>query len=207
MAVTIDWLTQVISVPLVDLTQISVSPDIYQLDVDTFRLALKAIEGSEEGAPFLDTHQHNTEVTVGGVTLARVVEIINGYTVTFENGTYRVNLIGANHNILDVLNYNSVQVASSNSAGLQTVTSGSGLDSAQDALLTQIGVDVGTIDATTEQSNKILKNKRITNKTTGEDTIFDDDDVTPYLTRTAYEDEDGTQTYRGNGADRVERYQ
>jgi hypothetical protein len=52
------------------------------------------------------------------VTLARVVEIINDYTITFENGTYAVNLAGANSNIGDVVNLNSVSVRSANSAGL-----------------------------------------------------------------------------------------
>ena len=92
--------------------------EVYELDIDTFRLTLKNLEDDVEGMPFLHTHNHNTTVAVGGVTLARVVEIINGYTVTFENGSYAVNLVGANSNISDVLNLNSVQVRASNSAGL-----------------------------------------------------------------------------------------
>jgi hypothetical protein len=67
---------------------------------------------------FLDTHSHNQPVTVGGVTLARVIEIINGYTITFENGQYAVNLVGGNTNIADVTNVNQVSVRSANSAGL-----------------------------------------------------------------------------------------
>lgn len=93
-------------------------PEIRELNTDNFRLDLKNIEDSETHMPFLDTHKHNQPVTVGGVTLARVVEIINGYTITFENGTYAVNLNGSNNNIGDVLNLNNVQVRSNNSAGL-----------------------------------------------------------------------------------------
>ena len=76
------------------------------------------LEASQEGMPFLDTQSHNPPVTVGGVTLARVVEIINGYTVTFEDGAYAVNLVGANSNIGDVVNLNQVSIRSNNSAGL-----------------------------------------------------------------------------------------
>jgi len=119
MAISIDWGTKVISVPQADLT--FVSGIDYLLDIDVFRLALKALEAGEVGMSFLDTHQHNTEAVLGGVTYARQVEIINGYTVTFENGTYRVTLTGANSNIQDVVNYNAVQTASQNSAGLVVV--------------------------------------------------------------------------------------
>jgi hypothetical protein len=119
MAITIDWPTKVIYVPKADLTLVQSSPyEIYELDVNTFRLALKDLEDNEDGQPWPTTHNHNTTVTVGGVTLARVIEIINGYTVTFENGNYAVNLVGGNSNIADVLNLNSVSVRASNSAGL-----------------------------------------------------------------------------------------
>jgi hypothetical protein len=93
-------------------------PEIRELNTDTFRLNLKDIEDSTEHMAFPDTHRHIEPVSVGGVALARVIEIINGYTITFENGTYAVNLNGSNNNIGDVLNLNNVQVRSSNSAGL-----------------------------------------------------------------------------------------
>jgi hypothetical protein len=119
MAVSINWATKVINVPRADMLLIQSTPtEIRQLDIDAFRLELKSLEASVEGMSFLDTHQHNPPVTVGGVTLARVVEIINGYTITFEDGQYAVNLVGANSNIADVTNVNQVSVRSANSAGL-----------------------------------------------------------------------------------------
>jgi hypothetical protein len=66
------------------------------------------------------THQHNPPLAVGGIELARVIEIINGYTVTFEDGQYSVNLSGSNSNIADVVNANQVSIRSGNSAGLVT---------------------------------------------------------------------------------------
>jgi hypothetical protein len=122
-AITIDWPNGVISVPKADTTLIQSTPtEIRQLNLDTFRLTLKDLEDSEEGMPWPKTHNHNTSVTVGGVTLARVVEIINGYTVTFEDGQYAVNLVGANSNVGDVVNVNQVSVRSANSAGLQDLS-------------------------------------------------------------------------------------
>ena len=123
MAITIDWGTKVISVPKADMLLLQSTPtEIRQLNLDTFRLTLKDLEDDEEGMPFPRTHNHNTTLTVGGVTLARVVEIINGYTITFEDGQYAVNLVGANSNVGDVVNVNQVSVRSANSAGLQDLS-------------------------------------------------------------------------------------
>lgn len=124
MAITVDWKNKIINVPRADMLLIQSSPtEIRQLDIDAFRLTLKDLEDDAEGMTFLDTHRHNTTVTVGGAILARVIEIINGYTVTFEDGQYAVNLVGANSNIGDVTNVNQVSVRSANSAGLQDLNS------------------------------------------------------------------------------------
>lgn len=119
MAITINWQTKVITVPRADMSLVQSSPtEIRELEINSFRLALKDLEDDPDGMPFLQTHNHNTEVSIGGLTLARVVEIINGYTVTFENGQYAVNLVGANSNIGDKVNVNEVSVRTFNSAGL-----------------------------------------------------------------------------------------
>lgn len=124
MAISVDWGTKVISVPQSYLTPIGGS--LYELDTDQFRLDLKDLEDSEAGIAFPSTHSHNTQVGLGGVTYARTIEIINGYTVTFESGSYRVRLAGSNNNIADVTNLNSVSILSQNSAGLIAVDSGAG---------------------------------------------------------------------------------
>jgi len=119
MTISIDWDDRIIFVPRNDLTLIQSSPvEVRELNLNWFRLQLKDLEDSEQGMPFPDTHNHNTEVNVGGIVLARVVEIINDYTITFEDGQYAVNLVGANSNVGDRVNVNQVSVRSSNSAGL-----------------------------------------------------------------------------------------
>ena len=133
MAITINWATKVINIPQDYLTDLG--GGVYELDVNTFRLDLRDIEDNEDGIPFQYTHTHNTEVTLGGLTLSRVVEIIAPYTITFEDGQYAVNLVGANNNIADKTNVNQVSVRSSNSAGMVTVNSGSGLTAEQHAQL------------------------------------------------------------------------
>ena len=52
---------------------------------------------------------------------------------------------------------------------------------------------------------KILRNKTVTNPTTGEMIVFDDDGVTPLLSAALFENTDETQPYRGQGAEVRER--
>lgn len=200
MAISINWTTQVITVPQADLTFVSGS--IYELDVNWFRLALKDIEDSEEGVAFPDTHSHNTESTLSGVVYARQFKIINGYTVTFENGSYTVRCVGANHNIGDVKNVNSVSLIIGNSAGLVL---GDGTDPI--AVANAVWNHSNGLDATAKLLliAKILRNKQVTDPITGLLTIYDDDGSTVLLQGPLWEDAAGTQAYRGQGAERRER--
>jgi hypothetical protein len=119
MAVSIDWGTKIIFIPKSDLTLIqSVPTEIREMNLNWFRLQLKDLEDSEAGMAFTDTHSHNTEVSLGGLTYARVIEILDPYTITFEDGQYAVNLVGANSNVGDKVNVNQVSVRSNNSAGM-----------------------------------------------------------------------------------------
>ena len=129
--ISIEWETKLITIP-----QAGLSPqgnDQFELDIDVFRRELKALEASIEGMPYPATHSHQAPVPLGGLSLSRVVEIINGYRVVFEDGQYAVNLTGANSNIANVTNVNQVSVRSSNSAGLIS----SGTDTAAGITLEQ----------------------------------------------------------------------
>jgi len=118
-ALSINPITYIISIPKADLTLIQLSPvEIRELNLNTFRLDLKSWEDSEEGIVQPKTHTHNTEVSLAGITFARVIEILDPYSITFEDGQYAVNLIGANSNVGDKVNVNQVSVRSANSAGL-----------------------------------------------------------------------------------------
>jgi hypothetical protein len=119
-APTIDWGSKVISVPKSFLTLIAGTS--YSLDTNAFHIALKDLEDSEEGVHFPPTHNHNTVVLLGGIEYARIIEVINGYSITFEDGVYSVSLVGSNNNILDVVNLNQVSIRANNSAGLINVS-------------------------------------------------------------------------------------
>jgi|LGOV01.1.fsa_nt_gb hypothetical protein len=118
MALSIDWITRIITVPqsYLDL----VSGAIYNLDTHQFKKDINDIMDNAEGMVNPDVISHNTVVVLGGIPYARTIEIINGYTVTFEDvGTpYAVNFLGSNNNIADVTNVNNVSIRPNNSAGL-----------------------------------------------------------------------------------------
>ena len=137
MAITIDWATYTIQVPRADMTLVQSSPfEIRELNIDDFRKVLNDLQDDEEGMPFPTPHNHVAPISVGGVSLARVVEILDPYTITFEDGVYAVNLVGANSNIGDKTNLNQVSVRSANSAGLADL-------SALTAYLLEIWQDLG----------------------------------------------------------------
>lgn len=135
MAISVNPLSYVISVPKADLT--FVSGTLYTMNTDNFRLELKSWEDSEEGIIHPKTHNHNTTVEIVGITYARAISILAPYSVEFEDGQYTVVLEGSNNNIFDVaggiLVQNQVQVIPTNSGGLIQVTSGSGV-TAQDKI-------------------------------------------------------------------------
>lgn len=143
MAISVNHLTLVIYVPQADLTPLG--GGLYFLDVNQFRLWLKDWEDSVDGMNMPDTHRHNTEVTLGGVTLARTVEIINGYTVEFEDGQYAINLGGANNNLADVTVVNQVSIRSNNSAGLTSQADPEDIASAVFASTIETGYDAQAV--------------------------------------------------------------
>ncbi len=122
MALTMDWATKVISIPQSDLT--FQSGTLYAFDTEAFRRELIDLMDDTIGIPFLDPILHNTELTIAGTIYARFIQIINGYTITFEDGQYAVRLDGSNNDIFDegIINRNQVSIIPVNSAGLVVVT-------------------------------------------------------------------------------------
>jgi hypothetical protein len=123
MALSVDYSSPgnyVIAIPKADLTLIQSSPtEIRQLNVDTFRFWLMDLQDEEEHQWAPTTHEHTFPKTVAGVTLARVVEILDPYWLEFEDGQYNVNIVGGNSNVSDRTIKNQVGLNTANSAGLQ----------------------------------------------------------------------------------------
>lgn len=182
MAISVNWVTGVIYVPKADTTLVDAGPpEVRELDVDALRLTLRDLEDDPDGRPWPRTHNHNTQLTIGGVTYSRVFEIIPPYTIEFEDGQYGVNLYGANHNILDRRVQNQVSLNVSNSAG-------------------------STVPGMTEEQAttliKSLLNGMVARQSTGYQEIFDDDGVTVWKKAPIYHDEDGVTPYQGDGIER-----
>jgi hypothetical protein len=121
MAITLDPATKVYSIPQADLSL--VSGTLYSADTDALRIEMMSLLASEAYIWMQDSYNHNTEVVVAGVTYARTLTTLNGYSYTFTpDSQWSVRLEGSNNDFFDIeagfLNQNQVQVIPTNSAGL-----------------------------------------------------------------------------------------
>jgi len=158
--IQINWLTQVIIIPRADMPLVQETPtEIRLLDLNQFRQNLKTLEASPNGMAYPDIHLHVGPVSVGGVSLARVVVLINGYSVLFEDAQYSVNLAGANTNLGDVVNPNQVSIRTNNSTGLVEVN----LQDVLDLLTADEVITPTTATKYKAGTEEILVRKRITN--------------------------------------------
>lgn len=174
MAITIDYSDTVtpqyvINIPRLDMPLLATSPsEIRELDLDVFRQILNDLMDDETGMNFPTNHFHTAPLTVGGVTLARAVEILAPYVILFENGLYNVSVTGGNSNVADKVIKNQVGVNTSNSAGLVNTGSGLspteqtrllelwqrlGLDPTENVTITDASIVVGGITITITQPN------------------------------------------------------
>lgn len=126
MAYSVNWITKVITIPSSDL--ILVSGTHYRLTMSSFLSEIRRLESDPSEGLWADQIlDHTNAKTLAGVTYAPFDEIINGYTIQFSGAATRVDIVGSNNNIVDVLIPTGVSVVPSNSAGLQIVATGSGV--------------------------------------------------------------------------------
>ena len=119
MALIPDWVNHIITIPHADMTLIQPPPnEIRELDLNVFHNWLKDLETTTEGMLEPLTHNHNTSVILEGIEYARIVEILEPYTFTFEDGQYAVRFAIANTNLASFTNVNQVSIRPNNSAGL-----------------------------------------------------------------------------------------
>lgn len=119
MALSVDWTNRIINIPRADMALIQANPtEIREQSLVTLFNLLREQEASDIGVLYPSILEYTKPLSLGGVTLAPAVNIINNYTLTFEDGQYAVNLVGANSNVADKVNVNQVSVRSANSAGL-----------------------------------------------------------------------------------------
>ncbi len=153
MAISVNQSTWVITIPKADTTFESTDPvtsyEIRTYDEYDFMRELADWMDNEAGIPAPNAFNHNTESTLAGVTYSRQFELLSPYTIQFGTGTYQVKLNGGtNNNLVDKLRPNGVSLIPANSAGKQTVSSGSGLDTDQNTKLNRIHALLDTIEGT-----------------------------------------------------------
>lgn len=121
MAYSVDWITKIITIPVTDLTLVSGTR--YQLNLENFLYEIRRLEWDfADGlwAPKILEHS-NIRTDFAGANYAAFDEVVNGYTVTIGPGPTRVDLVGSNNNIADVINNTDIILTSANSAGLTNI--------------------------------------------------------------------------------------
>lgn len=111
MALLLEWSTKIITVPKTELTLVSGTH--YTITVDYWWQLLREANYDAEGMVF-DTMYNSIAPTS---STPRIVEVVNGYTVQFENGLYSVEFINGNTNFRDVEIKNTVSVGTNNTTG------------------------------------------------------------------------------------------
>lgn len=193
---TIDEATKRVTIPQSYLTFVSGS--LYELDTEQFRTDMNDLMDDERYIWMDDYAIRNAPVTVAGVTLAQTIEMTNGWSLTYENLSMSVRLANSNNNLFDaengvLINQPLVNVIGQNSAGLQQVSSGSGLSTAQDERL--------------ERVEKFLRNRQYTNPVTGKIEQYDDSNTSIEYEADIYSD-DGSTAYDGTaGIERRDRFE
>lgn len=186
-------------------------------DIVIFKNTIRDLEDDDTGMlyPSIITYKR---VDLGGGAYMHAVDFINGYQLKFPNaGNYTV-IGNINAPIVPVA---GVFVDRTKAAAFSTVAGEGGAGSTLTAAdvwahpsrsLTDVSniwsaSEPLAILAKMEIVRAILQNKTITNPNTGLMTVYDTDGVTPLLTAQLYEKVDGSQTYRGQGAERRELLQ
>jgi len=111
MALLLDWTNKIITVPKAELSLSGGTH--YTITVDFWFQLLREANETEEGIVY-DTMYNNIPPTA---STPRIVEVVNGYTVQFENGLYSVEFINGNTNFRDVEIKNTVSVGTNNTTG------------------------------------------------------------------------------------------
>lgn len=128
MAIDINYNTFEILVPKDFTTFIDFDPingrERRELDLLVFLRAVNDLQDDEDDAWGPTALTNTAPQDLGTFVQGRSVLVNEPYFVTFEDGTYLVNLVGANTNLASRATVNSVAVVPNNSAGLVQVSSG-----------------------------------------------------------------------------------
>lgn len=135
---SVDWFAKTIVIPVSDLTLVSGTR--YRLDMAAFLAECRRLEWAFADGLWAESilNHVDAQLDFAGSDYAAFDKVVNGYSVQFSAPATRVDLVGSNNNIIDVFIVNGISVVPSNSAGLQKVTSGSGLSVEQAKQLEEV---------------------------------------------------------------------
>ena len=138
MALALDLANLICTVTQTDMNDVTAGQptEVRELNANAFRKEWGALMDNEPNVSYPWPFEWTQPKTLGGITYAGLLEIINGWTMQFTVGAYGVNIVGATTNLADVVvPAAGVGVNTQNSAG-QIETAVSGLTPTESASLT-----------------------------------------------------------------------
>lgn len=189
MALSFDWANLV------------VESDASITDLVVFHQALRAAEDDAVGMLYPTIHTWKA-LDLGGGAYFYQADFINGWKLKFPvAGSYSING-NLNATIIPVA---GVYVERKTSAAFTTTAVGGSGPTPEDIAdaVWQHTSATDLLDRVT-MAQAILRNKTITDPSTGLMTVYDTDGATPLLTAALYQDAAGTTPYAGAGAERRE---
>lgn len=130
MAISINYITNEIIVPKEDTIFVEFDPingrEKRELDVLDFKKKLGDLQDNQSDVWAATCFANTSPQDLGSFVLGRSLLILSPYFVTFEAGTYSVNLINGNSNIATRSTVNGVVIIPNNSGGLVEASTGGG---------------------------------------------------------------------------------
>lgn len=186
---------------------IRVSSDQTSLDVIALYTAVKDAQDSPEGIMYAPIAAGAGRFDLGGGRESGLVVRLNDpWQVVFEGSGQRTidggTLVGGLAGQPVSLTANVMVLMNRPADAFGVSTSGTPAPTASEVAGAVWGhATAVTLTDRMSVAAAILRNKTVTDPTTGVMTVFADDGTTPLLTAQLYENAAGTQTYRGQGAE------
>lgn len=194
-------------------SRIRVSSDQTALDVGALYAAIKDAQDSETGVMYGPIAAGAGRFDLGGGrTSGLVVRLNSPWQVEFLGTGQRTvdggTLVGGAGGQPVAVTPGTQVLLNRPADAFGVATSGSAAPSASE-VASAVWAHTSACDllGKVEMAQIILRNKTVTNPTTGTMTVYADDGVTPLLVANLYEDVGATQPYRGQGAEHRGRFE
>lgn len=180
-----------------------------EVNIQDLYTAIRAAESTVEGMMYAKIAEGSGKQDLGGGAMVGLtVKLLGSWQIKFWAGTYQASISGGNlvgdsggGNAGNPIAYSAgVQVVKNQSAAATVVESGGGSTLTASQIRQEMDANSQIMQAVT-LAQKLLRNKAVTDPTTGKLTVYDDDNTTVLVQGDLFENAEGTIPYKGEGSE------